>query len=190
MTPEELQAKYQVRQQLYDTMIINTKVIDTVKRRTDLMFSNQDRYKAVSHTFPNPCLTWELVAAIHDLECSQNFSKYLGNGQSLDRVTTIVPKGRGPFSTFEEGAIDALKLQGADKITDCSIGSLLYFLEKFNGFGYEKYHNMNSPYLWAQTNHYTRGKYSSDGNFDPKEVSNQIGIAILLKYILGKESIV
>jgi len=179
---EDLQTEYQKRQHLYDTMIVtSSNVVAAVKRKTDLMKSNQDRYKAVSHTFPNPCLTWEIVAVIHEMECSQNFNKYLGNGQSLDKVTTIAPAGRGPFSSFEDGAIDALRLQGADKITDCSIGSLLYFLEGYNGYGYEKYHNMNSPYLWAGSQWYTIGKYTSDGKFDPDSVSQQIGVALLLK---------
>ena len=155
------QLEYQKRQQLYDTKkVISPKEINAVKRKTKLMLSNQNRYKSISHTFTNPCLTWDIVAVIHEMECSQNFNKYLGNGQSLDKVTTIVPAGRGPFATFEDGAIDALKLQGADKITDCSIGSILYFLEGYNGFGYEEYHNMNSPYLWAGSNQYVNQLYS------------------------------
>src|ERR1035437_1729079 len=178
-------AEQDKRQQLYDTMVITSdNVINAVKRKTDLMISNQDRYKAVSHTFPNPCLTWQIVAVIHEMECSQNFNKYLGNGQSLDKVTTIVPAGRGPFASFEVGAIDALRLQGADKITDCSIGRILYFLEGYNGYGYSKYHNINSPYLWAGSNWYVKGKYTSDGHFDPNAVSQQIGVALLLKQII------
>ena len=118
------------------------------------------------------------------MECEQNFSLYLGNGQSLSQVTTIVPKGRGPFPNFTTGAIDAIDLAGIDKVTDWSIGNVLYILEGYNGFGYEKYHNMPSPYLWSGSNHYSKGKYTSDGKFDPEAVSQQIGIALLLKNLL------
>lgn len=170
----------QIRQNLYDTMVINPSVVDGIKNITDKIICHRDIYTIIAHTFPNPGLKWWLIAVIHSMECELDFTKYLGNGQSLNRVTTIVPKGRGPFESFNAGAIDALKLQGADKITDWSLGNVLYFLEGYNGYGYEKYHNMNSPYLWAGSNHYTKGKYTSDGKFDPNAVSTQIGIALLL----------
>ena len=98
------QLEYQKRQQLYDTMIvISPNVINAVKRNTNLMLSNQNRYKSISHTFTNPCLTWDIVAVIHEMECSQNFNKYLGNGQSLDKVTTIV----SPYSARSDFSISS-----------------------------------------------------------------------------------
>lgn len=183
---EDLQTEYQKRQTLYDTMIVNSQsVIAAVKRKTDLMLSNKDRYLAIAHTFPNPCLTWDIVCTIHEMECTQNFNKYLGNGQNLDQVTTIVPAGRGPFATFEDGAIDALNLQlESHPFTDCSIGGKLYWLEGYNGYGYENYHHINSPYLWSGSQWYIKGKYTSDGQFDPEAVSQQIGVALLLKSLL------
>ena len=51
------------------------------------------------------------VAAIHSRELASDvgvFKAYLGNGQPLNKVTTIVPKKRGPFKSWHEGAIDAL----------------------------------------------------------------------------------
>lgn len=180
------QLEYQKRQQLYDTMVISSpNVINAVKRKTDLMLSNQDRYKSISHTFPNPCLTWDIVAVIHERECSQNFRCYLGNGQPLGKVTTIIPKGRGPFNNFEDGAMDALNLELSERpFTDCSIGGKLTWLEAYNGFGYEIYHKMPSPYLWGGSNWYTKGDYTKDGHFDPDAVSQQIGAALLLKTLL------
>jgi lysozyme family protein len=156
------------------------------KRRVELMLSNKDRYVALARRFPNPGLKWWFIAVIHELEGCQDFRTYLGNGQRWNRRTTIVPKGRGPFSSFEEGAIDAIKLDGGDRITDWSIGNVLYFLEGFNGYGYEKYHHINSPYLWSGTNHYTKGKYTSDGKYDPEAVSSQIGIALLFQVLMEK----
>ncbi len=40
---------------------------------------------------------------------------------------------------------------------------------------------MLSPYLWSGSNHYRRGKYRSDGEWDPDLVSRQIGSAVLLR---------
>lgn len=183
-------------QQLFDTMIIRDRVTtdrgrvlianvsQALERKTSTMIANKERYAAIARRFVNPGLKWWLVAVIHEMECTQNFSKYLGNGQSLNKKTTIVPVGRGPFASFEEGAIDALKLQGADKIKDWSLGNVLYFLEGFNGYGYSKYKGINSPYLWSGSNHYTSGKYVSDGKYDPNAISQQIGVALMLKKII------
>lgn len=185
------------RQQLWETMIIRDKVtkgnlviFDDVNKQADIIVNrillNKERYESIAHKFPNPGLKWWLIAIIHNMECSLNFNCYLGNGQPWNQRTTIVPKGRGPFKSFEEGAIDAIKLQGLDKVTDWSIGNVLYILEGYNGYGYAKYHNINSPYLWSGTNQYTSGKYIFDGTYNPNAVSNQIGCAVLLKKLLDQ----
>lgn len=179
-----LQAKKNKRKELYDTMVIKSRVKTVLDNKIWRIVSNRKRYEAVSHRFVNPGLKWIHVAIFHDLEAMQDFSKYLGNGQSLRYKTTIVPKGRGPFSSFEAGAIDAIKIQGIDQIEDWSIGGTLWTIEKFNGLGYDKYHNMPSPYLFAGTQHYTKGKYDKDGHFNPNLVSSQIGAALLLRELL------
>lgn len=152
------------------------------------IMAHRARYQNVSGTFANP-IRWYHVAVIHYLECSLNFNKYLGNGQSLYRKTTIVPKDRGPFKDFEDGAIDAIRLQGLDKITDWNIGNTLYLLEGYNGYGYSKYRGINSPYLYSGSNHYEKGKYVSDGKYDANAVSTQIGCALLLKEIFQRLNI-
>lgn len=185
------------RQQLWDTMIIRDKVtkgniviFDDVNRQADIIIKrillNKSRYESIAHKFPNPGLKWWLIAIIHHMECSLNFNCYLGNGQPWNQRTTIVPKGRGAFKSFEEGAIDAIKLQGLDNVEDWSIGNVLYILEGYNGYGYAKYHNINSPYLWSGTNQYTSGKYIFDGTYNTNAVSNQIGCAVLLKKLLDQ----
>lgn len=181
---------------LFDTMVIRQNITNgnglvlvanvpaVLERKTSTMIANKERYAAIARRFVNPGLKWWLIAVIHEMECSQNFNKYLGNGQDLNIRTTMVPIGRGPFGSFEEGAVDALKLQGADKITDWSIDNVLHFLEGYNGYGYSKYKGINSPYLWSGSNYYTSGKYVSDGNYDPNAVSQQIGVALMLKKII------
>lgn len=194
MTPQ------QNRQQLYDSLIVKNQITKgklvivanvpgVIARKTGTMIANKYRYLEVAHRFVNPGLKWWLVALIHEMECSQNFNCHLHNGDPLIHKTVHVPAGRplgDPPFTFLESAIDALKMQGADRITDWSIGNVLFFLEGYNGYGYSRYKNMNSPYLWSGSNHYTCGKYVSDGKsgWDPTAVSSQIGVALLMKKLL------
>ena len=73
------------------------------------------------------------------------------NGDPLPGPTTHVPKGRGPFISWEAAAIDALKYDGLDKIKLDSIEACLIMAEKFNGLGYRN-KGEYSPYVWAGTN--------------------------------------
>ncbi|SHL17569.1 hypothetical protein SAMN05444266_102315 [Chitinophaga jiangningensis] len=134
----------------------------------------------------NGRIPWYFIACVHYLECSFSFKKHLHNGDPLTGYTVQVPAGRPkvghpPPFTFEESAVDALKLMGFDKVTSWKLPFILRKLEAYNGFGYFKYHNMNSPYLWSYSNHYTKGKYVKDGKFDKDAVSAQLGSAVILK---------
>lgn len=151
----------------------------TADRLTSL--DAQNRYKAVSAKTGVP---WQVIAVIHEREGAQNWGTYLGNGQSLKKKTTIVPKGRGPFSTWEEGAIDALVncAPYASKNTDWSVGGTLALLEKYNGLGYAS-KGLPSPYIWAGTNQYSAGKYVSDGVFKADVIDKQLGCAGILRFM-------
>jgi lysozyme family protein len=197
-TIEKKMTAQEQRQQLYDTMEVRQQIRNgnlvlinnvpaIIERKVGQMKMNQSRYETVAHRFVNPGLKWWLVALTHEMECSQNFNCYLGNGQPWNKITTWVPVGRGPFASFEDGAVDALQLKGADRITDWSIGNVLFFLEGYNGYGYSRYKGINSPYLWSGSNHYTKGKYVSDGakGWNAEAVSQQIGIALLMKQLLA-----
>jgi len=37
-----------------------------------------------------------------------------------------------------------------------------------------------SPYVWASTDQYRKGKYVADGHYDPNAVDHQLGCAALL----------
>lgn len=190
------------RQNLFDTMSLREKIVSlngvvlvpdvakTLQKKVDRILEHKDRYLAVAHKFSNPGLKWWLIAVIHEMECSLDFTKYLGNGQSIHIKTTIVPKGRGPFETWEEGAIDAIDLKHLNDVTDWSMGSVLYILEGYNGYGYnylkEPNKPINSPYLWSSTNHYTSGKYVKDGIYNANTVSTQIGVAPLLQKLINQ----
>lgn len=125
---------------------------------------------------------WYVVGCMLYRESNLDFNTYLGNGQSLHRVTTEVPAGRGPFSSFLEGAIDALRLEGLYKLGPATwvLEFILYGIEKLNGFGYFS-HGINSPYLWSWTTLYTHGKFTSDHGFDPNFTDPQGGCAAILK---------
>ncbi|GGI29466.1 hypothetical protein [Pedobacter mendelii] len=131
-------------------------------------------------------IPWYFIACAHYLECSFNFKKHLHNGDPLTAYTVKVPAnrpkvGHGPPFTFEESAVDALKLMKLDQISNWNLPTVLRKLEGYNGFGYFKYHSINSPYLWSFSNQYTKGKYVSDGKFDAEAVSKQMGAAVILK---------
>ncbi len=129
---------------------------------------------------------WFVIGAIHSLESDGDFGTHLHNGDSLARRTTHAPRGRPvggtpPFA-WEESAQDAIGMRDLDAWCDWSIEGALYQLEQYNGWGYRLYHpDVLSPYLWAGSGHYARGKYTDDGRWSPKAVSRQIGAAVLLK---------
>jgi lysozyme family protein/peptidoglycan hydrolase-like protein with peptidoglycan-binding domain len=132
---------------------------------------------------------WYFIALLHSRESDFDFDTYLGNGQSLHRVTTIVPRGRGPFASFVDGAVDALRLEGFIDARDWGIAKILFRLEKFNGFGYRS-RAVNSPYLWGGSNIYgppeqRAGKFVADGVFDPNKVDPQLGAAVILQAMMA-----
>lgn len=142
------------------------------------------RYLEIANQYAMP---WIFLGCIHLMESGCNFNRQLHNGDSLNSRTIHVPKGRPPLPllppfTFEQSAKDALDLFGFDKWKDWTIEGILWSMEKWNGLGYRQYHpNVKSPYLWAATSLYTKGKYVSDTKFSPNAVSQQIGIAAILQ---------
>jgi lysozyme family protein len=178
LTPE-LEQEYQA---LYDSMQpaqARHAAIDALANR---VISNRGRYEVVAQRVGVP---WQLVAVIHNMEASQNFTRHLHNGDKLTARTTHVPAGRPvaghPPFTWEESAIDALKLKDLDEWRDWSIAGVLFKLEQYNGWGYRNHHaDVKSPYLWSFCQHYTSGKYVSDGKWSQTAVSDQCGAAVLL----------
>lgn len=132
---------------------------------------------------------WYIIAVIHEREASQRWDRSIAQGDPWNRKSTHVPKGRGPFRDFKSAAIDALTKCApfASRWKDWSEGGALTLLELYNGTGYERYHHMASPYLWAGTDQYTRGKYVADGQFDGSEVDLQLGCAVLLKQMMAHD---
>lgn len=172
----------------WQEMKINPGKAQQFKNVADKILMNKNRYMFVAAKTNVP---WEVIGVIHYRESSCNFNTYLGNGEPLSRKTRLVPKGRGPFATWEDGAVDALMnaspKAGLNK--DWSIGGTLDIVEKYNGLGYARM-GKPSPYVWAGTNQYTQGKYVADGKYDPSHVDTQLGCAGILNQLGYKTPVI
>jgi lysozyme family protein len=153
-----------------------------VRQVLDGLAAHRRRYERVGDPIGVP---WWFVAIIHDLEASRNFHAHLHNGDPLTHKTVRVPAGRpdgNPPFTWVESAKDALTFDGLANVGGWSFSRALFRFERFNGFGYRKSTiNIPSPYLWSFSQHYRRGKFASDGVFDPNLVSQQCGAGVLLR---------
>lgn len=181
-TFSELRGEYA---RLLGTMTIRPEKLAAADSVTRKIVANRSRYEAVAKATGVP---WHLVGVIHAMECGLSFKQHLHNGDPLTARTRQVPAGRpklgSPPFTWEESAIDALRYDGLDKVTDWSDERECFELEGYNGWGYRKYHpEVLSPYLWSYSNHYRRGKYVQDGKWDPGAVSGQCGAIVLLKRV-------
>lgn len=138
----------------------------------------KSRYQAVEKKTGVP---WFVIAVIHERESGQNFTRSLAQGDPWNRVSTHVPRGRGPFNSWEDAAIDALAdcAPYAARWKDWSAGGTMTLLEQYNGLGYFK-KGLPSPYVWSGTDQYQSGKYVADGVFDPNVVDKQLGCAGLI----------
>jgi len=166
---------------LWKTCVIRPDWQARVKQTADRLVKQRSRYEAIQTAIGVP---WWFVAALHNLEASGDFTCNLHNGQPITQRTTIEPKNRGPFKTWEASAIDALTLKEFDapRVKDRSLAAWLWRAERFNGFGYRLYHpTVLTPYLWSGSNHHRAGKYTADGKFDPKALSEQVGVAVVWK---------
>lgn len=148
---------------------------DPVARR---LCAAKSRYQAVEAKTGVP---WFFIAVTHQRESSQNWNRSLAQGDPWDEVSTHVPKGRGPFPSWEAAAIDALVncAPHAASNKDWSVGGTLTMLEQYNGLGYAS-KGLPSPYVWSGTDQYIKGKYIADGVFDASVVDRQLGCAGLI----------
>lgn len=178
IVPKEILHDYKT---LWHSVYISRGNESTVQWYLNKCQEGKEKYQTIEKLTRVP---WQLVACIHGMECSFNWKGYLGNGQLIigtGKKSTWVPKGRGPFETWEAGALDALSHDRYQKYSKWDLPTILYFAEGYNGWGYRKYRQIKSPYLWGLTNHHTVGKYVSDGRYDPDAKTRQAGVAIILK---------
>jgi lysozyme family protein len=175
---------------LFATCVINPprqKAVDDIRKK---IVDSRHRYEEVEGVTKVP---WYVVAVIHSLEGSLNFKTHLHNGDPLTARTVHVPKGRPPGTPpfrWEDSAVDALKFDNMTGVSKWTLAVMLFKLEGFNGFGYRTKHpEVLTPYLWSFSNHYTKGKFTADGKFDPNAVSKQCGAAVILQSLSAEKII-
>lgn len=167
---------------MWNSMQIRSAEADDLRDIAERLLKHKSRYKAVEAQTAVP---WELIAAIGEREAGTGiFKGHLHNGDPLTGYTYHKPSGRphvghGPPFTWEESAADALKYDGLTEVNYWTIERMLFEAEGYNGWGYYK-KNVNSPYVWSFSNHYTRGKYVADGEYDPHATDAQAGVAPIL----------
>jgi lysozyme family protein len=181
-------SKYQEHYtKLWETMEIRDSKKSTISWYTKQAIKNRERYEKVADRARVP---WKVIAVIHLLESSGDFKGVLHNGDEIIGTglkTYRVPKGRGPFNTWEEAAMDALGIKKQPLVW--AIADTLYYLELYNGLGYLRDPKKpNTPYLWSFSNHYIKGKYVSDGKYSSTAVSKQCGAAVILKELGYEQS--
>lgn len=157
-----------------------SRAIDAMARK---ILAGKARYRAVEAATGVP---WAFVGVLHAREAGCDFRGVLHNGERIigtGRVTRLVPAGRGPFSSWEEAASDALGLKGLKPDQSWSVPRCLFEGERFNGFGY-RMRGAVSAYVWSGTDQYVRGKYVADGEWSAAAVDKQIGIAALMARLL------
>lgn len=176
----------------WDSMTFDLGYEYSIEKMADLLLSGRERYEIVSSITKVP---WYVIGAIHAKESSCDFRGILHNGEKIigtGALTRLVPKGRGPFVSWEGAAVDALRLLKFDQHSSWTIEECLQRGERYNGLGYLKHHpEENSPYLWACTSiNDDHGKYVSDGKFDPNAPTNKHpGFAAILKWLAKIEKI-
>ena len=169
----------------YENLFLTMKILPEKESRVisirEDIIRNFSRYSYVSNLVGLP---WEVIGAIHHMECSGDFRLGLHCGQPWNEETTWVPKGRGPFTSWEMAAVDAILMKSHLLKEEWTSGDIGYFLEAYNGFGYAN-KDKGSPYLWSFTNHGVgTGKYVSDGTYDSDAVSSQCGAMPIIKSLM------
>lgn len=145
--------------------------------------ANKRRYQAADKETWVP---WYVIACLHNMESGGSFNHHMHEGSALTGRTKWAPKGRPrggtPPFTWEESAIDAMFYDNMPRKNWGYLEDTLQAMELYNGAGYQKYHkDVPSPYLWAGTTIYSRGRYVSDGKWSQTSISKQIGCAAILK---------
>lgn len=172
--------------QLWKTMTVSADWRAKADAIAKKIVASQGRYAAAVGGTTVP---WWFVAVVHSMECSLRFDQHLHNGDPLTAQTVRVPKGRPPTGSppfsWEDSARDSIVYEKHNKVTDWSLPSVLFHWHRYNGINNEyKRRKIPTPYLWSGSQHYRKGKYVADGEFDPEQVSRQVGAAVLLKSLI------
>jgi len=150
------------------------------------LLESRDRFLAVQKRNGVPAL-WMMPVFQRE---NPRFDTYFGNGDQIigtDKLTTDVPRHRGPFATWEDGVDDALKV---DHVVEAFKGNTptwtfaAYEWERWNGFG-PRERGRPSGYDWSGTSIYRGGKFTHDGpgGWSRGTWDHRLGTVILAKAI-------
>jgi len=171
--------------QRFDAARVSPARQEIVAQSVRKILGNRARYERITKSMTMP---WYFLAIIHGLEADFRFDSHLHNGDPLTGRTVRVPAGRPargkPPFTWEESAMDAIAVNRYDKWNDWSIAGMLVVWERYNGLGY-RHHGVNSPYVWACTDLYAKGRYVADGRYDAHAESRQCGAVAMLKGLIA-----
>lgn len=170
-------------QSLWDDMKVRDSFKPAAIAIAKKIVTGQAKYAAAVQGTSIP---WWFIGVAHSLECGLSFKRHLHNGDPLTDRTVNHPKNRpviiqGLPIDWVYSAKDAIDYEDFEKVDDWSLTNVLYNWHRFNGIANEyKTRHIPTPYLWSGTQHYVKGKYVSDHNFDPNAVSKQVGAAVIL----------
>lgn len=169
--------------QLLASMVI-TRPRAVEKAARDVIKNVASHYASVSQWTGVPAA---LIGVLNMRESNQNFRTGLGQGDPIDQVSRHVPRGHGPFASWEDAARFYIHYDHLDDNTSpWGYAYTCWKSEIWNGFGYRA-HGVHSPYLWAGSNHQQPGKYVSDGNWDARAVDNQLGAIVVMVRMIELE---
>ena len=177
---EELRDDYQ---RAFATCVIREERAAEVEKLTEILLARRDRYQSVGERLNVP---WFVVAALHYADTGGDFDVHPHNGDPLTDRTQHLPDGRPvegePPFTWEDSAVDALRMYHFDQWRDWSIAGSLFVLEGRGGWGYRLHHpDVPSPYLWNYSTHYRQGKYVTDDTWNESAIAQRGGAAVLLR---------
>lgn len=156
---------------------VNASAVSELNATVLTIKQNIAKYKYVETMTGVP---WDVVASCHYRESSLSFKGCLHNGDPWNKKTTHVPKGRGPFNSWEESAVDAMMIEKNKFPQVWDLQGKLDFCERYNGLGYRN-RGIPSPYVWASTNKYKSGLYTGDSEFSSSKVDKRLGCAAIIK---------
>ena len=151
---------------------------------------NKSRYETVAAETGIPAA---LIAALHWRESTGDFTTYLHQGDPLGKKAVHVPKDIPLFHKWEPAAEHALDLKKSIRddlsITEdtTDLAALATYAEYYNGLGYYN-RDKPSPYVWAGTDQYTRGKYVSDGRYSSVTKDKQLGVVAMVQHIWDEDA--
>jgi lysozyme family protein len=125
----------------------------------------------------------EFLAVIWEMEASSDRTRQILNGQPWNQKTTIHPRDMGPWVSWREALIEAIRYCGWDKIRKryWIPARMLVEFERHNGMGYRR-RGLVSPYVWGWSNQCPeKGLFVKDGVFDPEKRVVRPGAGVLLK---------